>query len=68
MSHKPPTDTEQQELAILSHARSYTAPGVRVFSDRGRYLHFAECVRFNLRVANLSRRKQGNMFECGKEP
>ena len=42
MSQKPPADRE--ELAV-SHARSYTAPGVTVFYDRGRCLHFAECVR-----------------------
>ena len=42
MSQKPSADRE--ELAI-SHARPYTAPGVRVFYDRGRCLHFAECVR-----------------------
>ena len=40
MSHKPSADRE--ELAI-SRARPYTAPGVRVFYDRGRCLHFAEC-------------------------
>src|SRR5215211_9329037 len=38
MSQKPPADRD--ELAI-SHARHYTAPGVRVFYDRGRCLHFA---------------------------
>ncbi|HZB09048.1 MAG TPA: (4Fe-4S)-binding protein [Rubrobacter sp.] len=43
MSQKPPANREEQ-LAI-SHARSYTAPGVTVFYDRGRCLHFAECVR-----------------------
>src|ERR687889_2567089 len=42
MSQKPPADRE--ELAS-SNARSYTAPGVTVFYDRGRCLHFAECVR-----------------------
>jgi uncharacterized Fe-S cluster protein YjdI len=47
MSQKPPAsreDADREELAI-SHARAYTAPGVRVFYDRGRCLHFAECVR-----------------------
>src|SRR5829696_4662875 len=43
MSQKPPANREEQ-LAI-SHARSYTAQGVTVFYDRGRCLHFAECVR-----------------------
>src|SRR5215204_987344 len=48
MSQKPPAgredlDREEEELAI-SHARAYTAPDVRVFYDRGRCLHFAECV------------------------
>ena len=43
MSQKSPANREEQ-LAI-SHARSYSAPGVTVFYDRGRCLHFAECVR-----------------------
>src|SRR5919107_668558 len=43
MSQKPPANREEQ-LAI-SHARAYTAPGVSVFYDGGRCLHFAECVR-----------------------
>jgi uncharacterized Fe-S cluster protein YjdI len=43
MSQKSPANREEQ-LAI-SNARSYTAPGVTVFYDRGRWLHFAECVR-----------------------
>ena len=42
MSQKPSADRE--ELAI-SQARPYTAPGVTVFYDRRRCLHFAECVR-----------------------
>jgi hypothetical protein len=42
MSQKPSADRE--ELAI-SHARPYTASGATVFYDRGRCLHFAECVR-----------------------
>lgn len=41
MSQKP--SAEREELAI-SHARPYTAPGVRDFYDRGRCLHFAECM------------------------
>ena len=43
MSQKPPANREEQ-LAI-SHARSYTVPGVTIFYDRRRCLHFAECVR-----------------------
>jgi CDGSH-type Zn-finger protein len=42
MSQKPSADREE---SAISHARPYTAPGVRVFYDRGRCLHFAECVR-----------------------
>ena len=40
--NKPLADRE--ELAI-SQARAYSAPGVRVLYERGRCLHFAECVR-----------------------
>jgi uncharacterized Fe-S cluster protein YjdI/CDGSH-type Zn-finger protein len=43
MSHKPPA--EDREESAMSHARAYRAPGVAVFYDRGRCLHFAECVR-----------------------
>ena len=43
MSQKPPANREEQ--AAISHARAYTAPGVTVFYDAGRCLHFAECVR-----------------------
>ena len=53
MSHNPPADRE--ELAI-SHARAYTAPGVRVFYDRGRCLHFAECVRGLPEVFDVEKR------------
>jgi uncharacterized Fe-S cluster protein YjdI len=53
MSQKPPTDRE--ELAF-SHARSYTAPGVTVFYDRGRCLHFAECVRGLPQVFDVEKR------------
>jgi uncharacterized Fe-S cluster protein YjdI len=42
MTQKPPSDRE--ELAI-SDARAYTGPEVTVYYDRGRCLHFAECVR-----------------------
>jgi uncharacterized Fe-S cluster protein YjdI len=53
MSHKPSADRE--ELAI-SHARPYTAPSVRVFYDRGRCLHFAECVRGLPQVFDVQKR------------
>src|SRR5215211_7811726 len=53
MSQKPAADRE--ELAI-SHARPYTAPGVTVFYDRGRYLHFAECVRGLPQVFDVEKR------------
>jgi hypothetical protein len=43
MSQKLPPDRE--EGMAISHARAYTAPGVTVFYDRRRCLHFAECVR-----------------------
>ena len=43
MSQKPPANGE--ERLPISHARAHTAPGVTVFYDRGRCLHFAECVR-----------------------
>ena len=54
MSQKPPADREE-ELAI-SHARAYTAPGVTVFYDRGRCLHFAECVRGLPQVFDVQKR------------
>jgi uncharacterized Fe-S cluster protein YjdI/CDGSH-type Zn-finger protein len=53
MSQKPPADRE--ELAI-SQARPYTASGVTVFYDRGRCLHFAECVRGLPRVFDAGTR------------
>jgi len=53
MSQKSSADRE--ELAI-SHARAYTAPGVRVFYDRGRCLHFAECVRGLPQVFDVEKR------------
>ena len=60
MNHKhPAADREEQqgeeELAI-SHARAYTAPGVRVYYDRGRCLHFAECVRGLPEVFDVKKR------------
>ena len=42
MSHKP--SAEDREESVISHARAYSAPGVTVFYDRGRCLHFAECI------------------------
>jgi uncharacterized Fe-S cluster protein YjdI/CDGSH-type Zn-finger protein len=54
MSQKPPAGREE-ELAI-SHARAYTAPDVTVFYDRGRCLHFAECVRGLPEVFDVQRR------------
>ena len=54
MSQKPPAGREE-ELAI-SHARAYTAPGVTVFYDRGRCLHFAECVRGLPQVFDVAKR------------
>ena len=48
MSRKPPAadrEEEQGEELAISNARAYTAPGVRVYYDGGRCLHFAECVR-----------------------
>jgi uncharacterized Fe-S cluster protein YjdI len=55
MSQKPPADTEEQELAI-SNARAYTAPGLTVFHDRGRCVHFAECVRGLSQVFDVEKR------------
>jgi uncharacterized Fe-S cluster protein YjdI len=53
MSQKPPPDREESAIA---HARSYTAPGVTVFYDGGRCLHFAECVRGLPQVFDVERR------------
>jgi uncharacterized Fe-S cluster protein YjdI len=60
MSQKPPAgredlNREEEELAI-SQARAYTAPGVTVFYDRGRCLHFAECVRGLPQVFDVAKR------------
>jgi nitrite reductase/ring-hydroxylating ferredoxin subunit/uncharacterized Fe-S cluster protein YjdI len=59
MSQKPPAGREdlnrEEELAI-SQARAYTAPGVTVFYDRGRCLHFAECVRGLPQVFDVAKR------------
>jgi uncharacterized Fe-S cluster protein YjdI/CDGSH-type Zn-finger protein len=53
MSQKPSADRE--ELAI-SDARAYTGPDVTVFYDRGRCLHFAECVRGLPEVFDVEKR------------
>src|SRR4051794_20245532 len=53
MTQKPPADRE--ELAI-SHAWAYTAPSVTVFYDRGRCLHYVECVRGLPQVFKVERR------------
>jgi uncharacterized Fe-S cluster protein YjdI len=48
MSQKPPAgreDLDREDELAISHARAYTAPGVTVYYERGRCLHFAECVR-----------------------
>jgi uncharacterized Fe-S cluster protein YjdI/CDGSH-type Zn-finger protein len=34
----------EREESAISHARAYSAPGVTVYYDRGRCLHFAECI------------------------
>jgi len=43
MSQESPANREEQ--SAISRARAYTAPGVTVYYDAGRCLHFAECVR-----------------------
>ena len=53
MTQKPPPDRE--ELAI-SDARAYTGPDVTVFYDRGRCLHFAECVLGLPQVFDVNKR------------
>ena len=65
MSQKPPpqeTDPEREqgeredeELAI-SRAKAYGAPRVTVYYDRGRCLHFAECVRGLPQVFDVKKR------------
>ena len=63
MSQKPPPQEkdperelgEQEELAI-SQAKAYGAPGVTVYYDRGRCLHFAECVRGLPQVFDVGKR------------
>src|SRR5215211_8990941 len=56
MSQKRPADREEEQQLATSHARSYTAPGVAVFYDRGGCLHFAECVRGLSQVFNARKR------------
>ena len=61
MSQNPPPDREpekeekEEELAI-SNARAYSAPKVTVYYDRGRCLHFAECVRGLPQVFDVHKR------------
>jgi uncharacterized Fe-S cluster protein YjdI/CDGSH-type Zn-finger protein len=50
---KPPSNREE---SAISHARAYTGPGVTVFYDRGRCLHFAECVRGLPEVFDVEKR------------
>jgi uncharacterized Fe-S cluster protein YjdI/CDGSH-type Zn-finger protein len=60
MSDKPsPEDIEREqgeEESAISNARAYTAPGVTVFYDRGRCLHFAECVHGLPEVFDVKKR------------
>jgi uncharacterized Fe-S cluster protein YjdI/CDGSH-type Zn-finger protein len=53
MSQKPPAD---REVLAISDARAYTGPDVTVFYDRGRCLHFAECVRGLPEVFDVDKR------------
>ena len=50
---KPPADREE---SAISHARAYSAPGATVYYDRGRCLHFAECVRGLPEVFDVKKR------------
>src|SRR5215213_8641856 len=59
MSQKPPAgreDQDREEQLAISNARAYTAPGVTVFYDRGRCLHFAECIRGLPEVFDVAKR------------
>src|SRR5215217_380095 len=59
MSQKPPAgreDLDREEELAISYARAYTAPGVTVFYDRERCLHFAECVRGLPEVFDVAKR------------
>jgi uncharacterized Fe-S cluster protein YjdI/CDGSH-type Zn-finger protein len=53
---KPPANKEEEEGLAISEARVYSAPGVTVFYDRGRCLHFAECVRGLPKVFDVAKR------------
>jgi uncharacterized Fe-S cluster protein YjdI/CDGSH-type Zn-finger protein len=62
MTQKPPADREEaekEEKAVelaIANARAYTAPGLTVYYDRGRCLHFAECVRGLPQVFDVNKR------------
>ena len=64
MSQKPPPQEkdpereqgEQEEELAISHAKAYGASGVTVYYDRGRCLHFAECVRGLPEVFDVKKR------------
>src|SRR5215212_916006 len=59
MSQKPPAgreDLDREEELAISHARAHTAPGVTVYYERGRCLHFAECVRGLPEVFDVEKR------------
>jgi uncharacterized Fe-S cluster protein YjdI/CDGSH-type Zn-finger protein len=60
MSQKPPAEDIEREQgeqqSAISHARAYSAPGVTVYYDRGRCLHFAECVRGLPEVFDVEKR------------
>jgi nitrite reductase/ring-hydroxylating ferredoxin subunit/uncharacterized Fe-S cluster protein YjdI/CDGSH-type Zn-finger protein len=51
---KPPSDREVE--SAISQAREYSAPGVTVFYDRGRCLHFAECLSGLPEVFDVAKR------------
>ena len=64
MSQKPPPQEkdperelgEQEEELAISQAKAYGAPGVTVYYERGRCLHFAECVRGLPQVFDVKKR------------
>jgi uncharacterized Fe-S cluster protein YjdI/CDGSH-type Zn-finger protein len=60
MSQKLPPKREptpdSEEGSAISQARAYTAPGVTVYYDRGRCLHFAECIRGLPEVFDIKKR------------
>jgi nitrite reductase/ring-hydroxylating ferredoxin subunit/uncharacterized Fe-S cluster protein YjdI/CDGSH-type Zn-finger protein len=55
MSQKEPPADREVESAI-SEARAYSAPGVTVYYERGRCLHFAECLRGLPEVFDVKKR------------